>query len=548
MLLVICLVGAWTIQQVRTSDYWVDHTRDVITANQKLLADIKAAESGERGYVITGDEGYLEPFQNAVRDIPQTEAKLEQLTSDNPDQQQRVRNLELLVAGRMEVLTEGVQKRKESGFDTAQQVVLQGHGRFVMQQIDDASRQIEQEEYGLLEQRSQTRQGHIRNGFAVSLCAALLALVAFLISPFDVRRAVRQRNFALQERGEIESRASALFDAAAQAIVIIDAGGKILMANPATQKIFGYAAGEIVGQSIESLIPGQLRGQHVDHRKQYFSNPQTRAMGLGFDLRALRKDGTEFYAEISLSYIRSSSGTLAVAFVSDVSKRKADERAIRQKGEELRNLAGQLMTAQDDERRRIARDLHDDLSQKLAYLAMDLGKLATKPGAAESMPEVRVLQRRAAEASEIVRRISHELHPSILDDIGLEAALEQYCEEFSERSGIATEFTSHDVPETLEPDVARSLYHIAQECLRNVSKHANTDRAFVTLEAADGMLRLRVRDEGVGLASNHIPSGKSIGIVGMKERASLVNGNVAIQSQKGQGTEVTVSIPLESSS
>jgi PAS domain S-box-containing protein len=544
MLLVIGALGAWTLRQVRTSDYWVDHTREVITTNQKLLADVKDAESGERGYMITGDEGYLGPFQTAAADIPMTEAKLHQLTEDNPSQQQRLTNLRDLIASRMDVLDEGVRQRKQSGFENAQQVVIAGHGRFAMQSINDVSQQIEQEEYRLLEQRSQTRQRRIRSGFLATVIAALLALAALLAAPFDVRRAVRQRDAAQQEQHESESRAQALFEAAAQAIVITDSSGKILAANPATQKIFGYSADEIVDQSIEALIPGQLRGKHIEHRQQYFSNPQTREMGLGFDLTALRKDGTEFYAEISLSYIRSSQGVLAVAFVSDVSKRKADEKAIRQKGEELRALAGRLMTAQDDERRRIARDLHDDLSQKLAYLAMDLGKLAGKDGAQEAMPELRILQRRAVEASETVRRISHELHPSILDDIGLEAALEQYCEEFSERSGITTHFTSQNVPEVIEPDVTRSLYHIAQECLRNVSKHANTEKAFVTLEAVGDALRLVVRDEGVGLAAKLASSGKSIGIVGMKERASLVNGNVAIQSRTGKGTEVTVSIPL----
>jgi signal transduction histidine kinase len=264
------------------------------------------------------------------------------------------------------------------------------------------------------------------------------------------------------------------------------------------------------------------------------------------DLQARRKDGTEFFAEISLSYIQTRQGTLGVAFVTDISKRKADEQAIQQHREDLRTLAGRLMTAQDDERRRIARDLHDDLSQTLAYLAMDIGKLAAKLSSQEILADLRPLQRRAAGAAESVRQISHQLHPSILDDIGLDAALEQYCEEFEERSGIATHFSSQGIPESLPREVASSVYHIFQECLRNVSKHSKTDTVFVTLDFEQNVLRLTVKDEGVGLPSSQLERGSSIGIVGMKERAHLVNGRVSIQSRTGEGTEVSVEVPLSS--
>ncbi len=264
----------------------------------------------------------------------------------------------------------------------------------------------------------------------------LLALVAFVTAPFDVRRAVRQRNAVQQQKEESESTARALFQSAAQAILIIDRTGRVVMANPATEKMLGYGQQELIGQPIEMLVPDSVRERHVSQRTGYFSHPQNRPMGLGLNLQARKKDGSTLNVEISLSYIQSSLGTLGVAFVSNISKRKADEDAIRQQGDQLRLLAGRLMTAQDSERRRIARDLHDDLSQKLAYLAMDLSKLAAKPSSQELQNELRALRGRATEAADTVRHISHQLHPSVLDDIGLEAAVEQYCEEFQERSGI----------------------------------------------------------------------------------------------------------------
>jgi signal transduction histidine kinase len=267
-------------------------------------------------------------------------------------------------------------------------------------------------------------------------------------------------------------------------------------------------------------------------------------MGLGLDLQAKRKDGTEFFAEISLSYVDTARGKMAVAFLTDISKRKTDEQSIQQQKDELRQLAGRLMTAQDDERRRIARDLHDDLSQKLAYLAMDLGKLVSKPDAPATTGDLRLLQMRAAEAADTVRKISHQLHPSILDDIGLEGALEQYCDEFQERSGIVTHFESMNVPDSLAKEVASSLYHIFKECLRNVSKHSQSDEVSVRLDVADGHLCLTVKDQGIGLAATPRQPQGHIGLVGMKERAHLINGSLSIHSRTGEGTEVTVKVPL----
>jgi len=177
---------------------------------------------------------------------------------------------------------------------------------------------------------------------------------------------------------------------------------------------------------------------------------------------------------------------------------------------------------------------------------MDLGRLGMNPAAQGIVSELRPLQLRAAEISQAVRRISHELHPSVLDDIGLEAALEQYCEEFEQRSGIATRFTSRNVPESLRPEIARSIYHIAQECMHNVSKHSQTKTVSVTLEFADEMLRLLVKDQGIGLSVDQ-PGTRGIGFVAMKERANLVNGTLSIQSVTGAGTEVSVEVPMSHS-
>jgi len=540
----ISLTGAWTLRQVSQSDYWVDHTNEVLRGNDHVLSDIRDAESAERGYIITADENYVRTYEAARRDLPDSLDGLQNLTRDNPEQQEKLKELQSLISQRIGVLSDAISQRRSKGFDAAKQVVLAGQGTAMMQKIRELSRQVESAELGLLEQRAQARQRRLRQGYVAIVVALALALVALLTAPFDVRRAVRQRNVAAAAQAESESMSHALFESAAQGIFTVNQGGRIVMANPSAARMLGYEPGELIGLSIESLVPDRFRNEHPGYRDGYFHNPQNRPMGIGRDLAARRKDGREFPAEISLSYIRSAQGVLAVAFLTDISKRKADEQAINQQREDLRTLAGRMMTAQDDERRRVARDLHDDLSQKLAFLAMDMGKLANKPSAAEFVAELRPLQLRAADAAMTVRRISHQLHPSVLDDIGLEAALEQYCEEFESRTGISTQFTSRDVPDPLPKEIASSLYHIAQECLRNVAKHSKSETVAVELEFKNGVVHLTVKDQGVGLRAEREKAERGIGMVAMKERAHLVNGKVSIQSETGAGTEVKVEVPL----
>ncbi len=544
MLIVIGIIGAWTLRKVHESDRWVDHTREVIRDTDVLLSSVKDAESGQRGYLLTGEPSYLQPYYDALRLTPERFDRLKQLTSDNSQQQARLDALQPLITERLTSLGDVIRAQNESGLEAARRIILAGRGRYLMGAIEQLGQKIQNEEYALLAQRSQSRLSSMRNGFAASVIASLLAFAALLSAPFDVRRAVKLRRIAEQRKSESESRARALFEAAAQAIFIVRRDGTIVMANPSAERILGYSAQELLGKSVEELLPEALGDLHREHRERYFENPQNRSMGLGLDLYARRKDGSEFFADISLSYIRTAQETLAVAFLTDISKRRADEQAIGKQKDDLRLLAGRMMTAQDDERRRIARDLHDDLSQKLAYLAMDIGKMVAKTQSEGTVNDLRQIQARAMDAAESVRQISHQLHPSILDDIGLEAALEQYCEEFQERSGIVTHFSSSGVPDSLPKDVASSVYHIFQECLRNVSKHAKTEEVSVTLDVIGGYLRLAVKDEGIGLPEIQLKTGSSIGLIGMKERALLVNGTLTIRSESGEGTEVTVAVPI----
>jgi len=220
---------------------------------------------------------------------------------------------------------------------------------------------------------------------------------------------------------------------------------------------------------------------------------------------------------------------------------RSDE-ALRANAEDLRFLTGKLLTAQEDERRRIARNLHDDLNQSLACLAMDLGRLSEKSAGDGVQRELTSLRDRTREAAELVRNISHELHPSILDDLGLKPALQEYCEEFEGRTGISTHIECEGDSNNLAPDVASCVYYVVAECLRNVAKHAQGTSAEVNVDIRESLLNLTIADDGLGFSAN--PGRSGIGLTAMRERLHLVKGELSVGVGPGGGALVTAVLPL----
>jgi len=212
--------------------------------------------------------------------------------------------------------------------------------------------------------------------------------------------------------------------------------------------------------------------------------------------------------------------------------------------EELRTLAARLLTTQEEERRRVSRELHDDLNQKLAMLEVDADRLGQQiPSSPEVGAAVQSLRDRVAEVSNDIRRVAYQLHPSILDHLGLGVALRSYCSEFSEREGIKVDFSVQARLETVPEEIALCLYRVTQEALRNVAKHAAAKTAAVALEAKDSRLHLTIRDNGSGFDAAEKNKG-GIGLLSMKERVRLVDGEFTLKAQRGHGARIDVWVPL----
>jgi two-component system CheB/CheR fusion protein len=356
----------------------------------------------------------------------------------------------------------------------------------------------------------------------------------------------RKRAQELAEKSQSTIRA--LLESSSQSIVAVNVEEKIVLAGGNVEKMFGYRSEELVGQPFEILLPEGSR-IHAKLHTSYFARMQSRRMGLGLNLEGRRKDGTTFPVEISLSAMETADGKFAAAFVSDITVRKRLEEAARTHAEEVRALAARLLTVQEEERRRVSRELHDQICQQLASLAIDIGGLtADFPPLTGAEDRVAGFRSRIVKVSEETRHIAYELHPSILDDLGLVTALQELCEEFSERNpDIELEFADDAMPATVPREVASCLYRIAQESLHNTAKHARAKHVSVALGLEKGTLALTVADDGVGFDPETVKGRGGLGLIGMEERVRLVNGKLSIAAQPGHGARTTIEIPLPGS-
>ena len=247
-----------------------------------------------------------------------------------------------------------------------------------------------------------------------------------------------------------------------------------------------------------------------------------------------------------MSSIMVKEGLLGVNFISDITERKMSEATLLEYQKELRALTARLLAVQEAGNKELARELHDALSQKLAALGMEVSTLL-RPSAKSpnSLPErVRSLSAHINALAEEVQAMSRRLHPAILDELGLEAALREECAGFSAQEGVRAQLQSERVPSSLPEDVSLCLYRVAQESLRNIAKHAKATNVRVVLAGRKEGITLRTEDTGDGFDLKEVKDKGRLGLISMEERVRLVSGKLMIRSRPGHGTTVEVFVPL----
>ena len=239
-------------------------------------------------------------------------------------------------------------------------------------------------------------------------------------------------------------------------------------------------------------------------------------------------------------------------FTNALARKRADEaiveneKLLRHAKEGLQQLSSKLLLSQEEERARIAREMHDDWTQRLATLGIDAANLENQVGdATTALPLVQAMRQRLVSLAEDVHALSRQLHPSIIDDLGLADALRSECASFARRENVKVHYAPGNVPSNLPKDIALCIYRVAQESLRNLAKHAAVSEASIKLVGDEHELVLQVCDEGVGFDQTSSHSQPGIGLASMHERVQLVHGKLSIESSLGNGTTIEVRVPVE---
>jgi PAS domain S-box-containing protein len=350
---------------------------------------------------------------------------------------------------------------------------------------------------------------------------------------------------AEEARRQIEEQYRIVVEAATEAVVSIDGNGRILFVNPATTKIFGYESFELIGQPLTMLMPESMREQQRAGLQRYLATGQRRINWQGTELVGLHKNREEFPIEVSFAEVRKEGRSIFTGFIRNITDRKRAE-------EEVRRLSGLLLRSQDEERRRIARDLHDSTGQDLVALATTLSQLhASIPSSARKLRKLgSECQALADQCIRDVRTLSYLLHPPMLDEAGLEDAIRHYASGFTERTGIEVELEISRRLERMKPDAEMALFRVVQECLTNIQRHSGSLQAKIRMDRGPGKISLEISDKGSGISGNlrrwngKLSLGLGVGIPSMHERVKLLGGQLNIESGTS-GTTVRVTIPVD---
>jgi PAS domain S-box-containing protein len=578
----LCAIATyWSFLSSRTGERWVSHTQEV----RGTIGDVEAAVNGAARfrtmYLMSGSPSDLSNYQAASAKALEEFGRLKFLTRDNPVQRAKCEQYEATFRDRLRVWGEAV-SAKQAGHpvDLAQ---------LLPQDIDLAAKSaavaedIRVEESRLLIQRTQF--AHQR--FVITACAVVvsfgLALLLMGLYHRLLNRELRVREAAERSARDAyarevllrqdEQRFRLFIEAVKDyAIFTLDHQGHVSSWNEGAARLKGYAASEILGQHFSCFYSPEDNQAGKPARELEIA---TRDGRVEDERWSIRKDGSRFWANVTLTAIRDKTGILIgfakvtrdftdrmraqealrlanADLTAEVAERKSAEAKLATSEKSLRDLSLHLLRTQDQERKRIGRDLHDSLGQYLAVLKMNLESLESGVGSASNgfAEQLASCVRLADDALKEVRTISYLLYPPLLEEMGLKSAIPWYLDGFSKRSNIQTTFEADPDFRRITPEAELALFRILQESLTNVHRHSGSASAAVKLSQVNGEAVLEISDSGKGISPKLLQEfgddwagSLGVGLRGMNARVSQLGGKLEVQST-GKGTVVKACVPV----
>lgn len=360
-----------------------------------------------------------------------------------------------------------------------------------------------------------------------------------------VERAMNEQDTQRQLSDELawpRTRLLQLFEGAPVAVLIAEAGLAV-GANRACLRLLGASdPAQLIGQPVCELVHPDAQRALAQLSDAAQAEPEASHL---LHAQLLRLDGSLLHVEIALAGLAGESVGTVQMVISDVTHRESTRRELLAHRQELRELSVNVIEAREDERRRIARELHDDLGQRLLAMKMDLTHLVEELHGRSSQLRLNVMMQTLGDTVAALRRIAADLRPLMLDDLGLNAAIEWLARDTARRLGIEVTVDLDETEPLLDRRAATALYRMVQEALTNIGRHAQASQAHIELHRQGAELLLSVQDDGIGFPSDASGRKDAFGLLGMRERALMLGGAMLIERPPCGGGRIAVRLPLQ---
>jgi PAS domain S-box-containing protein len=557
------ILGYVTATQLQDAFRLTDQTIAIRAQLRIVRIGVTDMEANQRSYLVSGDEAYLELYRSKAATIDADAEELLRRTGGG-EQGALLARMRTLIADKRADLDREIEARRSAGIEAARALIARHQSKRLLDQIRTTGDTLEKDVVtrmaaGRNELNARLSQSVLLGVLFAGVLVLLLGLIYYLLRRdiavhADYEDTLAAANSELEGRvvertrllEENRARLDGIVNGAPAGIISIDEAQRVVLANPAAAAIFGYVHADMIGMPIERLIPERFRAGHGEHVQRFGASAVvTRRMAALRIVHALRADGTEFPVDASISQVAIGGRKLYTVILRDITDDVRARNELERSRRELRDLTTALEYIQEEERKRIARELHDDLGQQITVLKMDAsllrGKLA--PDQTDALRIAERIQNVLARTVQSVRRLQSDLRPAMLDDLGLVPALEELVQHIGQHSTLDCRLAADDTLDVPEA-IATPLYRIAQESLNNVVKHAEARRVTVALARESDRLVLSVTDDGKGIASVDRGKRKTYGLIGMRERIYALGGEFEVKSNVPSGTIVEARVPL----